>query len=83
MKVTEMRMLRWMCRHTRRDMIRNNDIWDSVRVSSVEDKMHKARLRCFGHVQRRDTNTPVRRCERLTMDGFKRVEVGRRSIEER
>ncbi|KAK4347827.1 hypothetical protein RND71_034166 [Anisodus tanguticus] len=70
MKVAEMRMLRWMCGHTRRDMSRNDDIRDKVGVSSVEEKMREARLRWFGHVQRRDINAPVRRCERLAMDGF-------------
>ncbi|KAK4367002.1 hypothetical protein RND71_014882 [Anisodus tanguticus] len=33
------------------------------------DKMRKARLRWFGHVQRRDTDALVRK---LTMDGFRR-----------
>ncbi|XP_060211622.1 uncharacterized protein LOC132639158 [Lycium barbarum] len=46
-KVAEMRMLRWKCGHTRRDRIRNEDIWDKVGVASVEEKMRKARLRCI------------------------------------
>ncbi|KAG5609330.1 hypothetical protein H5410_020611 [Solanum commersonii] len=37
-------MLRWMCEHTRRDGIRNEDICDEVGVVSVEDKMRKVRL---------------------------------------
>ncbi|XP_060189176.1 uncharacterized protein LOC132618126 isoform X2 [Lycium barbarum] len=72
MKVAEMRMLRWMCGHTRSDRIRNEDIRDKVGVASVEDKMREARLRWFGHMKRRDTDAPVRRCERLAMDGFRR-----------
>ncbi|KAK4357900.1 hypothetical protein RND71_023510 [Anisodus tanguticus] len=71
MKVAEMRMVRWMCWHTRRDKIKNDDIRDMVGVASVEDKMREARLRWFGHVQRRH-KCPVRRCERLAMDGFRR-----------
>ncbi|KAK4371669.1 hypothetical protein RND71_007053 [Anisodus tanguticus] len=71
MKVTEMRMLRWMCGHTRRDRIRNDDIRDKVIVASVEDKMREARLRWFPHVHRRDTNAQCRG-ERLAMDGFRR-----------
>ncbi|KAF3682765.1 hypothetical protein T459_27474 [Capsicum annuum] len=34
--------------------------------------MRKVRLRWFDHVMRRGTNAPVRRCERLVLDGFKR-----------
>ncbi|XP_060184057.1 uncharacterized protein LOC132613816 isoform X1 [Lycium barbarum] len=72
MKVAEMRMLRWMCGHTRSDRIRNEAIRDKVGVASVEDKMREMRLRWFGHVKRRDIDAPVWRCERLAMDGFRR-----------
>lgn len=39
-----MRILRWMCGHTRRDRIKSRDIWDKVGVASVVDKMMEARL---------------------------------------
>ncbi|KAF3653224.1 hypothetical protein FXO38_15745 [Capsicum annuum] len=42
------------------------------RLGSVEDKMQEVRLRWFGHLIRRGTNAPVRRCERLALEGFKR-----------
>ncbi|XP_060191726.1 uncharacterized protein LOC132621465 [Lycium barbarum] len=71
-KVAEMRMLRWMCGNTRSDRIRNEVIRDKVGVASVEDKMREARLRWFRHVMRRDTNAPVRMCERLAMEDFRR-----------
>ncbi|XP_070055544.1 uncharacterized protein [Nicotiana tomentosiformis] len=54
MKVAEMRMLRWMCGHTRKDRIRNEVIRDKVGVAFVEDKLRESRLRSFGHVKRRD-----------------------------
>ncbi|XP_060183440.1 uncharacterized protein LOC132613435 [Lycium barbarum] len=72
MKVAEMRMLRWMCGHTRRDMIRNEDIQDKVGVVSVANKMMEVRLRWFGHVKRRSDDAPVRRCERLAVAGVRR-----------
>ncbi|XP_070050863.1 uncharacterized protein [Nicotiana tomentosiformis] len=75
MKVAEMRMLRWMCSPTRIDKIRNKDIQDRVGVASVEDKMREARLRWFGQVKRRNTDAPVRRCERLASGGLKRGRV--------
>ncbi|PHU11568.1 hypothetical protein BC332_18498 [Capsicum chinense] len=54
------------------DRVRNEIIREKVRVVSVEEKMREVRLRWFGHVMRRDTDAPVRRCERLALDGFKR-----------
>uniref|UniRef100_M1AI95 Reverse transcriptase n=1 Tax=Solanum tuberosum TaxID=4113 RepID=M1AI95_SOLTU len=59
MKVVEMTMLRWMCGDTKRYTIKNKDIRDKVGVSSVDDKMQEERLRWFGHVKRRCTNSPV------------------------
>ncbi|KAF3645685.1 putative pre-mRNA-processing factor 6-like [Capsicum annuum] len=72
MKVAEMRMLRWMCGLTRGDRVRNETIREKVGVTSVECKMRKARLRWFGHVKRRGMDAPVRRCERLALDDFRR-----------
>nr|XP_009783549.1 PREDICTED: uncharacterized protein LOC104232135 [Nicotiana sylvestris] len=71
-KVAEMRMLRWMCGHTRLDKIRNEDIRERVSVAPVDDKMREARFRWFGHVRRRSLDAPVRRCERLTLAGTRR-----------
>ncbi|XP_070023328.1 uncharacterized protein [Nicotiana sylvestris] len=74
MKVTEMRMLMWMwmCGHTRMDNIRNDDIREMVHISPIDDKKREARLKWFGHVQRRSPDAPVRRCERLVMEGTRR-----------
>jgi hypothetical protein len=46
----EMRMLRWICGHTRLDQVRNDDICDRL---GVEEKLIQHRLRLFGHVHRR------------------------------
>ena len=53
-------MLRWMCGHTRKDRIRNDDIRDKVGVAPIEEKIVQHRLRWFGHVQRRPPEAPVR-----------------------
>ncbi|VFQ68547.1 unnamed protein product [Cuscuta campestris] len=50
----EMRMLRWMCGKTRLDRISNEVIRRQVGMAPVEDKLRKARLRWFGHVQMRE-----------------------------
>ena len=58
--VAEMRMLPWICGHTRRDRVRNDDIRDKLGVAPIEEKLVQHRLRWFGHVQRRPPETPVR-----------------------
>ena len=45
MGVAEMRMLRWMCGHTRKDKIRNEDIRGKVGVAEIVGKMRENRLR--------------------------------------
>uniref|UniRef100_A0A0V0HAC0 Putative ovule protein n=1 Tax=Solanum chacoense TaxID=4108 RepID=A0A0V0HAC0_SOLCH len=69
MHVTEMRMLRWMCGRTKIDKIRNEVIWEKVGVAFVADKIRETRLRWFGIVQRRCTDSPMRRCKRLDVGG--------------
>src|ERR1043165_9045496 len=50
--VTEMRMLRWACGHTRKDRIRNDVIRERVGVAPIEEKLVQHRLRWFGHIGR-------------------------------
>ncbi|XP_070025949.1 uncharacterized protein [Nicotiana sylvestris] len=54
------------------DKIRNEDIREKVGVAPIEDKMWEARLRWFGHIQRRSIDAPVRRYERLDVVGTRR-----------
>ena len=53
-------MLRWICGHTRRDRVRNDDIRERLGVAPIEEKLVQHRLRWFGHVQRRPPDAPVR-----------------------
>ncbi|KAG5596637.1 hypothetical protein H5410_037869 [Solanum commersonii] len=66
------RMLKWMCGHTRRDMIKNEVIPDKMGVAAVVDKIRLARLRWFGHMKRKCEDAPMRRCERLFVAGVRR-----------
>ena len=59
LSVAEMRMLRWICGHTRRDRVRNDDIRERVGVAPIEEKLMQHRLRWFGHIQRRPEEAPV------------------------
>lgn len=46
--VAEIRPQRWMCGHTMRDEIRNEDIQNKVGVASIKEKMRETRLTWFG-----------------------------------
>jgi hypothetical protein len=54
-----MRMLRWICGHTRRDRVRNDDICKRLGVAPVEEKLVQHRLRWFGHMQWRPVEAPI------------------------
>jgi hypothetical protein len=60
MSVVEIWMLRWICGHTRKDQIRNDDIQNKPGVAPIQEKLVKHRLRWFGHIQRRPPEVPVR-----------------------
>ncbi|KAM0063342.1 hypothetical protein Hdeb2414_s0003g00089841 [Helianthus debilis subsp. tardiflorus] len=64
-----MRMLRWMCGHTRPDKIRNKIFRDRLGVTIILDKIREGRLRWFGHVGRKQTTTTVRSVENLNVEG--------------
>jgi hypothetical protein len=60
LSVAEMRMLRWICAHTRRDRTQNDDIHERLGVTPVEEKLVQHRLRWFGHIQQRPAKAPIR-----------------------
>ena len=57
--VAEMCMLRWMCGHTRKDRVRNDDIGDRVGVAPIEENLVQHHMRWFGHIQRRPSKVSV------------------------
>ena len=65
--VAEMRMIRWMYGYTIIDRIRNEITRDVIKVAPIENKMIESRLSWFCHVNRRNMDTPVRRCERINI----------------
>ncbi|KAK3534963.1 hypothetical protein QTP70_002026 [Hemibagrus guttatus] len=54
LEVAELKMLRFSLRVTRLDRIRNEYIRGTAHVGRLGDKVREARLRWFGHVQRRE-----------------------------
>jgi len=57
---------------TRLDKIRNKLIRCKIGAASIEDKIKEARLRWFGHISRRNMDSPVKRCERIERPKYKR-----------
>jgi hypothetical protein len=60
MSVAEIWILRWICGHTRKDRIRNDDIKDKLGVTPIQEKLVQYCLRWFDHIQRRSPEAPVR-----------------------
>ena len=54
MEVAEIKMLRFAMEVRRKDKIRNEYIRSTVKVERLEMKMREGRLRCYGHITRRD-----------------------------
>ena len=71
--VAEMRMLRWMCGKTKKDKIRNEHIRRNVGVVPLALKLRENRLRWYGHVNRRSSSAPVRRCDSIQLDKSRRT----------
>jgi hypothetical protein len=70
--MAEMRMLRWMCGHTRRDWVRNDDIRERVGVAATAEKLVQHRLRWFGHIQHRPPDALVHSAQLKRADNVKR-----------
>jgi hypothetical protein len=51
LSVVVMRMQRWICGHTRRDCVHNDNIHERLGVSLVKEKLVQHHLKWFGHIQ--------------------------------
>ncbi|KAK3545192.1 hypothetical protein QTP70_001788 [Hemibagrus guttatus] len=74
LEVAELKMLRFSLGVTRLDRIRNEYIRGTAHVGRLGDKVREARLRWFGHVQRRDSDSMADSIEALFT--YKVVEEG-------
>ena len=64
-----MRMIRWMCRVTRKYKIRNEHIRGTTRVAQASKKITERRLNWYGHVMRRDGENIPRKVLRADKPG--------------
>src|SRR5271155_2217 len=62
-------MMRWMCRVTLRDKVRSDDLRDRLCIDGVTLVVRRARLRWFGHVERKDVNNLVSACRNIKVLG--------------
>ncbi|MCJ8733439.1 hypothetical protein PDJAM_G00223370 [Pangasius djambal] len=69
LEVAELKMLRFSLGVTRLDRIRNEYIRGTAHVGRLEDKVREARLRWFGHVQRRESEYFGRRMLDMELPG--------------
>lgn len=69
LEVAKMKMVRFSLGVTRMERIRTEDIRGTGHVRCFGDKVRGARLRWFGHVQRRDSEYIGRRMLRLEQPG--------------
>ena len=53
LEVAEMRMCRWACGWTRLDHVRNETVRERLKIEKVTVLIRKARLRWYGHIERR------------------------------
>ena len=72
LEVAEMRMLRFSLGVTRLDRIRNELIRGTAHVAKFGNKVREARLRWFGHVQRREEEHIGRRVLMMEPPGRRR-----------
>ena len=71
MEVAEMKMLRFAVGEMRKDKIRNEFIWSTVKVERLGMKMRDGRLRWYGHVMRRDQEYVGRKMMEMELPGKK------------
>ena len=64
-----MRMLRWMCRVTKLDKIRNERIRGTTKVGEITKKVQERRLKWYGHVMRREEHYIGRRAMVMKVQG--------------
>ena len=69
MEVAEMKMLRFAMGVTRKNKIRNEYIRGTVKVKRLGMKLREGRLRCYGHVMRRDQDYVGRRVIEIELPG--------------
>ena len=62
-------MIRWMCGVTMRDRYPCEELRARVGIKPIVDDMRQRRLRWFGHIERREDNSWLKKVQILAVDG--------------
>ncbi len=62
-----------MSGYIRLNKVCNESIREKVRVVPIEYKLREWRLRWFGHVKRRHTESPIRQVEHIKLEDRKKI----------
>ena len=65
----EISMIRWMCGVTMRDRYPCAELRAWVSIKPIVDVMRQWRLRWFGHIERREDNSWLKKVQNLAVDG--------------
>ena len=82
MEVAEMKMLRFVMGMTRKDKIRNEYIRGTDKVEQLRMKMREDKLRCYGHLMKRDQDYVGKKMMEMELPGKrKRGKLKRRFLD--
>ena len=65
----ENRMVRWMNAVSLKDRLTSKELRENLQIENIVEVVRRARLRWFGHVERKDDEDWVKRTTRLEIEG--------------
>ena len=68
-EVADLKMVRWTLGVTRKDKIRNEYLRGTAKIAKLGDKLRDARLRCYGHVKKREEDYVGKRMMEMAVPG--------------
>ena len=69
---TEMSMLRWARGKTKKDHIKNDDIWREANIGPMTTFLRSRRLRWYGHVLRKEGEDATKKMLHMLVQGKRR-----------
>ena len=79
---TERMMIRWMCSVSLRDRVPTDELRGRLNIESISELVRRARLRWFGHVERKEQGDWVSECRNVVVEGNKPRGRGRKTWRE-